>query len=191
MSDVTLRPVAEDDLPVMELFLTDPASAGPFQWLGWWDVRRWRRQWAENGLITADMGYLMVVHGQERLGFVGWRKIAAGPVSYCWNMGIALLPQARGNGAGTEAQRLLVRYLFGHTQVRRIEADTEVTNVAERRALEKVGFTREGVRRAGLFRDGEWRDAVVYSILREEFDLGSGQARREGGAGDAALHSSG
>ena len=133
----------------------------------------------------------MVVREQERLGFVGWRKITAGPASYYWNMGIGLLPEARGKGAGTAAQRELVRYLFAHTQVRRLEADTETENVAEQRALEKVGFTREGVRRAIVFRDGEWRDSVVYSILREEFDLGSGRARRESGDGQAALHSSG
>ncbi|MFD4408173.1 MULTISPECIES: hypothetical protein [unclassified Streptomyces] len=35
---VTLRPVAEDDLTVMERFLTEPRTAEPFQWFGWWDI---------------------------------------------------------------------------------------------------------------------------------------------------------
>ena len=38
--DIALRPVAEDDLPVMERFLTDPETAEPFQWFGWWDTGR-------------------------------------------------------------------------------------------------------------------------------------------------------
>lgn len=69
---------------------------------------------------------------------------------------------------GTRAQRLLVEYLFAHTQVVRIEADTEVENIAEQRALEKTGFTREGVLRSAGFRDGRWRDAVRYSVLRDD-----------------------
>jgi RimJ/RimL family protein N-acetyltransferase len=167
---VTLRPVAEDDLPVIERFLTEPQSSAPFQWFGWWDTRRWRRQWAENGLLTDDTGQLMVVRDDERLGFVSWRKIAATRTTHYWNMGIALLPEARGKGVGTEAQRKLVRYLFAHTTVVRIEADTDSENIAEQRALEKVGFTREGVLRSVVFRDGRWRDGVRYSILRDDLD---------------------
>lgn len=167
---VALRPVAEDDLPVIERFLTEPQSSAPFQWFGWWDPRRWRRQWAENGLLTDDTGQLMVVRDDERLGFVSWRKIAATRTTHYWNMGIALLPEARGKGVGTEAQRQLVRYLFAHTNVVRIEADTDSENIAEQRALEKVGFTREGVLRSVVFRDGRWRDGVRYSILRDDID---------------------
>ena len=165
---VALRPVAEDDLPVMERFLSDRETAEPFQRFGWWDTRRRRRQWAEHGLLTDDAGQLMVVRDDERLGFVSWRKIAFGRPSYYWNMGIGLLPEARGKGVGTEAQRQLVEYLFAHTLVPRIEADTEVGNIAEQRALEKAGFTREGVLRSVVFRDGGWRDLVRYSILRDD-----------------------
>jgi RimJ/RimL family protein N-acetyltransferase len=168
MDHVILRPVAEDDLTVMERFLTDPEESSPFQWFGWWDTGRWRRQWAETGLITDEAGHLLVARDGEALGFVAWRKVAATRNSYYWNIGIALLSKARGKGVGTRAQRLLVEYLFAHTQVVRIEADTEVHNIAEQRALEKAGFTREGVLRSVVFRDGRWRDGVRYSILRDE-----------------------
>ena len=48
----------------------------------------------------------------------------------------------------------------------RIEAATEVDNVAEQRALEKAGFTREGVLRGVGWRGGAHRDGVWYSMLR-------------------------
>ncbi|WP_307626922.1 GNAT family N-acetyltransferase [Streptomyces turgidiscabies] len=82
-------------------------------------------------------------------------------------MGAQLCPRGAG-GAGTHAQQALVRYLFAHTPVVRIEADTETENIAEQRALEKSGFTREGVLRSTLFRDGKWRDVVRYSVLRAD-----------------------
>ncbi|MGQ0629574.1 MAG: GNAT family N-acetyltransferase [Sporichthyaceae bacterium] len=81
-------------------------------------------------------------------------------------LGIWLLPEHRGRGVGTTAQRLLVDYLFAHTPAHRLEATTEPDNVAEQRALERCGFQREGVIRANAFRRGAWRDSVVYGLLR-------------------------
>lgn len=171
--DVRLRLIAEDDLPMLDRFHQDPEAGGTFGWHGWRAPGLWRRLWDENSLLTEDSGRLMVVHGSDRLGFVSWRRIqtAAAQTSFCWNMGIALLPEARGHGYGTEAQRLLVHYLFAHTRVNRIEAATEVDNIAEQRALEKAGLTREGVLRGIAFRNGRWRDGVLYSVLRDEVQL--------------------
>jgi RimJ/RimL family protein N-acetyltransferase len=84
-----------------------------------------------------------------------------------YEIGIALFPAYRGQGIGTVAQRLLVRYLFDTMPAHRIEAYTEVENVAEQRALEKAGFEREGVLRGTMFRAGKWRDNIVYALLRD------------------------
>ena len=165
---VALRPVSEDDLPMVEALTWDPEIAGEFAQFGWFDPLLWRRGWAENRLISADGGMLIVIRGEDRLGLVNWRRRPVGQVAYHWMMGIAMLPEARGRGFGTEAHRLLVRYLFAHTTVHRIEAGTEVGNIAEQRALEKAGFTREGVTRGVGWRDGAWRDGVIYSLLRTD-----------------------
>lgn len=61
-----------------------------------------------------------------------------------------------------------MRHPFAHTLVIRVEADTEVDDIAEQRALEKAGFTREGVPRSVACRDGEWRDGGRYGVLRGE-----------------------
>lgn len=168
MSDpVALCPVTEDDLAILEKLTQDPDAAGEFAWFGW-GPRRFRQEWAESRLLSDDGGALMVVRGDERLGFVTWRRRPTTPAAYCWNMGIGMLPEARGHGYGTEAHRLLARYLFAHTTVHRIEADTEVENIAEQRALAKAGFTREGVTRASGWREGAWRDGVTYSLLRTD-----------------------
>jgi RimJ/RimL family protein N-acetyltransferase len=168
---VALRPVREDDLAVLERLTNSPEGAGTHEWHGWSDPHVWRHRWTENGLLGSAGGTLMVVRGPEPVGFVGWRQVSTGPISHCWELGIALVPEARGQGVGTQAQRLVVRYLFAHTQVNRVQAGTEITNVAEQRALEKAGFTREGVLRGAAFRDGCWHDGVLYSVLRAEVTL--------------------
>ena len=41
-----------------------------------------------------------------------------------------------------------------------------MTRVAEQHVLEGLGFQREGVLHEVGWRDGAWRDAVVYGLLR-------------------------
>jgi RimJ/RimL family protein N-acetyltransferase len=163
-----LRLAAEDDLAIMERLTQDPDAAGEFAWLGWHDLTRFRQRWDQTRLIDDDFGILMVVHGGERIGFVSWHKVRSTPGCHYWNIGIGLLPHARGHGHGTQAQRLLADYLFAHTAVHRIEACTEAGNVAEQRALEKAGFTREGVLRGVGWRDGQYRDGVWFGLLRTD-----------------------
>ncbi len=57
----------------------------------------------------------------------------------------------------------------------RVEAHTDVQNLAEQRALEKAGFTREGVTRQAQWRGGALHDGYLYSVLRSEW---RGAARR-------------
>ncbi len=165
---IALSPITETDLPQLDALVAGPEQLGPFQWFGWRNPGRFRRIWAENGLLSEEQSALAVRAEGEFAGFVSWRRVNAGPNAWYWNIGIQLRTELCGRGIGTEAQRLLVDYLFAHTTAMRLEADTEVTNRAEQRALEKVGFLREGVRRGAVFRDGEWRDNVVYSLLRTD-----------------------
>ena len=106
----------------------------------------------------------------ELIGEVGWMAVQHGPSRACraLNIGIGLLPEARGHGYGTLAQAALATYLFDHTLVERLEASTDIENIAEQRALERAGFHREGVMRHAQFRNGQWRDAVMYSRLRSD-----------------------
>lgn len=85
-----------------------------------------------------------------------------------WNVGIALVPDARGHGHGTEAQALLAAYVFENTDANRVEAQPDIDNIAEQRSLEKAGFVREGTARGAQFRAGPYHDLVSYSILRDD-----------------------
>jgi RimJ/RimL family protein N-acetyltransferase len=182
---VTLRPVIEDDLPWLARLRNDPAATGPHEWHGWSDPEWERRRWAESGLLDNNGGTLIVLSGTDRVGAISWRKTQTGPTAFNWAIGIGLAPEFRGHGYGSEAQRVLARYLFAHTQVNRIEATTEITNVAEQRALEKAGFTREGVLRGTTFRQGRWHDQVIYSVLRGEVKLEDWAAEAGPGPGSS------
>lgn len=168
MAAVKLRPVEASELAQLLRLLWDPEAPGEHQWFGFRmdRVRELERRWHDDGLIGGTSSYLAVdAGGGTCAGWVTWRTL--GP-SGNFEIGIALFPEHRGRGIGTEAQRQLVAYLFATTTAHRLQAGTEVDNVAERRALERVGFRPEGVQRGLHFRGGSWRDGVMYGLLRGE-----------------------
>lgn len=167
---VRLRPVRPEDADLLELWQA-PEFRGEFNDFGM-PSRPVREGIREHGLVNSQGGGTLIVElvaSGRPVGTVSWREVRYGPnpESACWNIGISLVPDARGHGFGTEAQRALVAHLFATTPVTRIEAGTDVENLPEQRALEKAGFQREGVLRRAQYRRGAWHDLVVYSCVRE------------------------
>jgi RimJ/RimL family protein N-acetyltransferase len=118
-----------------------------------------------NGVLIIER-----IENDEPLGTIAYRKASYGPPpdSDAWQLGIDLAAEARGQGYGTEAQRLLADWLFATTAANRVEAATDVDNVAEQRSLEKAGYVRDGVMRGAQFRAGAYHDLVYYSRLRSD-----------------------
>jgi RimJ/RimL family protein N-acetyltransferase len=117
-----------------------------------------------------ELERLLVVADGEVVGDVSWHSVWYGPNagSKARNIGISLVPSARGRGIGARAQRLLVEHIFATTDAGRVEASTDLANVGEQRALERAGFRREGVLRGAQVRADGRHDLVSYSILRAD-----------------------
>ena len=110
--------------------------------------------------------------GSAVAGALSWHVESYGPTqgSMAWNIGIGLVAECRGHGVGSVAQGLLARWLLDSTPLLRVEASTDGVNVAEQRALERAGFTREGVLRSAQSRADGVHDLVGYSLLRTDLE---------------------
>jgi RimJ/RimL family protein N-acetyltransferase len=120
---------------------------------------------------ASKWGSRVISDGEGRLlGRVTFHQVAYGPNrrSLAWRIGVTVLPEHRMRGVGARAQRLLADELFATTDAFRVEADTDVANTAERRALLAAGFREEGVIRGARWRAGARRDAVMFSRLRSD-----------------------
>ena len=118
-----------------------------------------------------DSGGLAIIDEHGALaGYVSWYWNHWGPnaASRCPMIGIWLPASTRGQGIGRLAQRQLAELFFCHTATNRVEAHTDVENVAEQRALEAAGFQREGLIRGAQWRDGAYRDGYLYAITRQD-----------------------
>lgn len=84
------------------------------------------------------------------------------PGSRALNIGISLVEAYRGKGIGSIAQRLLAQEL--HLQgIVRVEAQTDVENIAEKKSLKKAGFLFEGVLRRAQQRADGLHDIEIWS----------------------------
>lgn len=167
----TLRPATLADVDILDRQNVDPLAAGEYAWYGYKNPGSLRRRIESGQALSEDSGLLAVVDdADDVVGDVSWIRMMNGPPpnGWCWNIGIWIAPEHRGKGHASRAQRLVCDYLFANSALERVEAGTEADNVAEQRALEKAGFTREGVLRHACFRGGQWRDMVVFSKLRGE-----------------------
>jgi len=167
--EVRLRPFEERELELLDRMVNDQDFAGPFEWVGYRASPEHRRRWHDDRLLGTSPYHLVIAATEDdrTVGWVDWRETPRAGLGV-WEIGVLVVPDERGHGAGSAAQSQLVDYLFAHTPAHRIWAVTELENIAEQHALERIGFRQEGLLRGHHFRDGAWRDAYIYGLIRPD-----------------------
>jgi ribosomal-protein-alanine N-acetyltransferase len=171
---VTLRTAEEEDVPFLQRAHANPELR---HMLGW-DVKNQAQLEDE---LTENLGHdeLFVVcldedgadSGQPEAGDVHRiGAIVAGTHERARSgIGFWLVPAVHGEGYGTEAVSLALDHLFHDYPAPAIHASALPHNDASRGLLETLGFVQEGRSRKVAFWDGDYRDAIEYSLLREEW----------------------
>jgi [ribosomal protein S5]-alanine N-acetyltransferase len=100
-----------------------------------------------------------VCRGQVNVHHVDWDNARV-------ELGIWLMPQARGRGLARTALRLVATWLLREANFERVQVLTETENDRMLRTAEGAGFQREGTLRGYLREQGMRVDAVVLSLVR-------------------------
>lgn len=85
-------------------------------------------------------------------------------------LGFALGRPHWGFGHMTAALPALLGFAFGRLELHRLSADTDPRNAGSIRVLKRLGFRQEGVLREHYLVAGEPQDAVVFGLLRSEWE---------------------
>ena len=83
--------------------------------------------------------------------------------------GFALAPEYWGSGLFSESAQLVLEFAFAELGVHRLEARAAIRNGRGNAALRKLGAVQEGVLRQSFFRNGEYLDQALWSILAEDW----------------------
>ena len=181
---VRLRPIEREDLPRYVAWFADSevrAHLALVLPLG----RAQEERWYESVLAQPAEEQPFAIDAQ--VDQTSWQHIGgAGLQNLQWRtrsteIGLVIGDRAFWNrGLGTEATALLVRFAFDTLNLHRVALRVYEDNAPARRVYEKVGFVLEGHQRDGDFRDGRYRDVLLYSILRPEWE----ERVRGGAAGE-------
>ena len=169
-SRVQLRPLRASDADDLFAVHSDPRV-----------MRYWSHApWTDREQAVARIAQL--AHDRANAEFYTWANTLAddrliGTVSlFAVNrnqrrgeIGYALAASAWGHGYATEGLSLAIAHAFGTIGLERLEADIDPRNDASARALERLGFVKEGFLRERWIVSGVASDSALYGLLRREW----------------------
>lgn len=169
---VRLRPIERDDLPRYVEWFGDPkVRRHLLVWLPfslaqeerWFENLQGRLERQEDVLLAIDT--IDGVHiGNVGLHAIDWKNRSA-------ELGITIGEKSYwGQGYGTDAVRAMLNLAFREMNLHRVFLRVDADNARGIRCYEKVGFQREGTLREVGFRESEYFDQHMMSILESEFE---------------------
>jgi len=136
-------------------------------------LEQWRRIYSRNpwdyGGDPNDLASFVIVLPQEdvAIGMIGLRWSAL--PHHAAELSMWLGKPYWGQGYGTDAIRVLLRYAFRELGLHKIFLRVLVSNTRAIRCYEKCGFKREGLHRQELYVGGQWHDLIYMGLLASEY----------------------
>lgn len=125
----------------------------------------WEQRWQRDESIRWGICFKDTPKIIGTIGFHHWSSFHRRT-----EVGFELSPLFWRQGVMHECLLEVLRYGFNELGFNRIEAMTDPHNLASRKLLEKAGMSEEGLLREYVFEKGVLVDAVMFSILRREYD---------------------
>jgi aminoglycoside 6'-N-acetyltransferase len=159
---VTIRPGHAQDAPILHAILHDPSV------VRWWRVPD----------PVGDIEMQLCGSTDEPLLVIEVDGEVAGGIQYYEErdpdyrhaaIDIFLGARWQGHGYGTEAVRLVARFLFEQRAHHRLTIDPSADNARAIASYAKVGFKPVGImRQYERQADGRWHDGLLMDLLRDE-----------------------
>jgi len=168
---IRLRPIERGDLPFLAELANDPIVRHNV--IGWdWPLSlAGQERWFDRG-VESDSARRFVVESNEgaALGLTGLWEIDWHNRTAVSGIKLGGSADVRGHGYGRQALRLLMDFAFEDVGLHRLTADVlEYNQASIVLHVDKLGWTREGVSRQHVWRQGRHWDVIQLGILRDEY----------------------
>jgi UDP-4-amino-4,6-dideoxy-N-acetyl-beta-L-altrosamine N-acetyltransferase len=175
---VQLRAIEYEDLPLLVKWRNDPKIYRHFYEQEPLSIVM-QRAWFEALLSNPDERLWMIEARETKtaIGTVGlvhidWRNRKAE-----WGRFLIYPEEYRHGGYGSEVESLVLRYVFDHMNLNRLQCEVFADNEAVVALHQKFGFQQEGLFREYVFKNGRYRSVVYLALLRHEYLSAEVQAR--------------
>jgi len=174
MEPVYLRALELDDLERTYKWHNDPelykTLVGPFHYVSRATEEEWLRKKQAYSPQEVNLA-ICVTENSQHIGNFYIRDIDWIARNAALNILIGE-PTERGKGYGSMALRLVVKYAFQDLGLNRLWLAILEDNEASLRHVKKCGFIMEGKLRKHAFKDGKFKDLVVFGICASDIPSG-------------------
>jgi diamine N-acetyltransferase len=166
---VYLRPIEEDDLPLLHVWANDTEMRGLIGEVIPTSFADEEKRLERINTDSSQVWFVIVVkENHQVIGECGLLRMF-----HFWrttDLSIIIGDKtAWGRGYGTEALHLLLDYAFGYLNMHRVAVGVVGSNERAICFYEKAGFKKEGVQREGYYYNHAYQDFVMMSLLEDEF----------------------
>ena len=107
--------------------------------------------------------------GRELIGHANFVNFERGPFQNC-RVGYSIGKDHEGKGLMNESLQICINYIFETLDFHRVEANCVPDNPRSRTLLKRLGFSEHGIAKNYLKINGKWRDHVLTSVTKEDWD---------------------
>ncbi len=161
-----LREIERKDIKTINLWRNDEniiASLGaPYRFINQEVDERWFDNYMQNRTNSIRCA-IVDDKNNEIIGLISLMEIDY--INRSAKLHIMIGTEGQGKGAGTFAIKKIIEHAFNNYGLHRIELDVLSDNKRAMHVYEKCGFIREGVRRQAVYKDSEYKDMFIYSII--------------------------
>lgn len=180
MERFRLRQLGPDDAEAVFAYLSD-AEVMKYRTVGTMTTLEAAREWIKKKETEFEEGriirWAIARKEDDRLiGTVLYHHIET--LHRRAEIGYDLAREYWGQGVVTEVLRKVIEFGFESMELNRLEAQLVSTNIGSRRVLEKNGFAVEGTLKQYWVKDGEFWDALVMGLVKEQYVQGLNQQNR-------------
>lgn len=142
----------------------------------------YEKKWVEDVIFNSPNKLVLAICLKETNEHIGYSYLT----NIDWKNRNALSgkmigePKCWGKGYGTEVTMLLLYHAFMVMGLQRVESVQLINNIAAIKTIEKNGYKKEGILRKAVFKNGEYQDLNLMSIIRDDFDIVLEKYRQKG-----------
>jgi ribosomal-protein-alanine N-acetyltransferase len=171
---LSLRYARPGDAEALYRMGADPEVVSWFSWGPYTDIAQAREfiDWLAAARASGErLEFVIAGEDDEPLGITGLSEFSMRDRRAV--VGTWLGREHWGTGANRESKDLILALAFGPLGLLRVTAHAHPGNERSMRALDKMGFTAEGVLRGWHVHKGEQRDVAILRLMREDWSPGA------------------
>jgi len=163
---IYIKAVEEEDLEFLKNLRNDPSTWNNLTSIDML-TSHGQKQWLESISKDKTKKYFVVKSNNVSIGFIRCDEIDQ--LNRSIRIGADIHPEYRGLGLGVKIYDLLLSYCFNYLNMNRVWLLVLKYNNVAMSLYKKMGFIEEGNMRSCIYRNNQYHDCIMMSILHKEY----------------------